>query len=200
MPDFPVWMYFFSLTLSDSLSIDFCPNLWPLDPGAQLWNSLLPDEKEGWGAKKQWVSLFYQLQCFPGYVVREVQSFGKIQAEDLAPASRISFLRWAVALLSKVRISHCFMWLYWRFFFHVTHLIQGACAQSFLKESAIIFWNVLLWSIAESRHLAKFKGRLDICMDHNTSLDPLGIMLTGFGADLSSAFSLSCSLCLEFRV
>lgn len=158
MPDFPVWMHFFSFTPSDRLSIDRCPSLWPLDPGAQLWNSLLPHEKEGWGAKKLWVSLFYQLQCFPGYVVREVQSLGKIQAEDLAPASRISFLRWAVALLSKVRISHCFMWLYWGFFY-VTHLIQGASAQSFLMESAIIFWNVLLRSIAESRHWAKFKGR-----------------------------------------
>lgn len=128
MPDFPVWMHFFSFTPSDRLSIDRCPNLWPLDPEAQLWNSLLPDEKEGWGVKKQWVSLFYQLQCFPGDVVREVQSLGKIRAEDLASASRISFLRWAVALLSKVRISHCFMWLYW-VFFYVTHLIQGVSAE-----------------------------------------------------------------------
>lgn len=144
MPDFPVGMYFFSFTLSDSLSIDCCPNLWPLDPGAQLWNSLLPDEKEGWGAEKRWVSLFYQLQYFPGYVVREVQSLGKIQAEDLAPASRISFLRWAVALLSKVRISHCFMWLYWRVFLcHTPHsrgmcteLSQGKC-NHFLERVAV---------------------------------------------------------------
>lgn len=170
MPDFPVWMHFFSFTPSDRLSIDRCPNLWPLDPGAQLWNSLLPDEKEGWGVKKQWVSLFYQLQCFPGDVVREVQSLGKILAEDLASASRISFLRWAIALLSKVRISHCFMWLYWGFF--MSHTSFKGYLQSFLMESAIIFWNLLLQSIAESRHLAKFKERSDICMDHSASPDP----------------------------
>lgn len=129
-----MWMYFFSFTLSDSLSIDCCPNLWPLDPGAQLWNSLLPDEKEGWGAEKRWVLLFYQLQCFPGYVVREVQSLGKIQAEDLAPASRISFLRWAVALLSKVRISHCFMWLYWRVFFMSHTSFKGHVHRAFSRK------------------------------------------------------------------
>ena len=55
--------------------------------------------------------------------------------------------------------------------FYVTHLIQGASEHGFLMESAILFWSVLLQSIAESRHLAKFKRRLDVCVGHNTSPD-----------------------------
>lgn len=93
MPKSPVQMCFFSFTPLDILSIDRHPALWPLDPGSQHCNSLLPDEKEGRGAKKLRLSLLYQLWFFLGSVVREVQSSGKIQDDDLASASRISSLR-----------------------------------------------------------------------------------------------------------